>query len=477
MGINICTCLTDRCEFNQNLTQENALETQRSITKVLYYNTITSYNYSKSNRQKLLLNSINYTNSDTLTNLNQYQFNQTDNKTILSNLATRTKQMNSINALPYLDCNILTKYIENIEIINKIIAVFRGYILRKKFNSEILDNLISFEQKFIYKYKQKIINNNPNLEKAIDKFGDKILDFQNCWKKYYSKYPKVNSSNNLKDKIFGNKIMKYKTNIKSQKFKNEYYFKINKNNQVNIKQISDDDIIHYLINNIKSFYEGECNSEKYKIKNGFGVLLKSNGEKKVGSWHNNKFEGWNYYIDINGSLFIGLFKNGKLNGKGERYNLKNEKYFGDFVNDLPDGKGKEINDLYEYEGEFKNGKKEGKGKLTYLKSGDFYEGFFSNDQFNGNGHFFWKKSGYEYFGNYVNGIIDGKGIFKYGDKAIYKGEFKNNVKEGKGELLTKNNKIIGAFKNDLPHGIGYIEDYKGFKGYAEFNEGKIIGIK
>ena len=79
--------------------------------------------------------------------------------------------------------------------------------------------------------------------------------------------------------------------------------------------------------------------------------------------------------------------------------------------------------------------------------------------------------------NYVNGVIEGRGIFKYGNKAIYKGEFRNGVKEGNGELITKNNRIIGIFKNNLPHGKGYLEDNKGFKGYVEFNEGKIIEIK
>ena len=124
MGYNICTCLTDHCEYNQNLTQQNPLnplETQLSNTKILYLNTITSNNYSKSNRQKLL-NSFNYTNYDTITNLNQYQFNQTDNKTVLSGLAIRTRQEN-VNLLPYLDFNTLTKYMENMNLLIIILLV------------------------------------------------------------------------------------------------------------------------------------------------------------------------------------------------------------------------------------------------------------------------------------------------------------------------------------------------------------------
>ena len=282
MGSDICTCLTDKCDFkeyNENLTQQNVLETQLNSTKILYFNTISSNNNSKSNRQKLLLNSINYTNYDTITNLNQYQFNQTDNKTVLSGLAIRPRQEN-VNLLPYLDFNTLTKYMENMHLLNKISAVYRGYNLRKKYDNELLDKLISFEQKLIYKYNQKVIKNNPNLEKSINKFGDKILDYQNFWKKYYDKKPEINNTNNNYI-VSGSKIMKYNKNIKNNKYKNNHYFKVDENNKAHLKRISTNEKIDYLINNIKSFYDGETDIINNKIKNGFGVLLQSNGEKKL----------------------------------------------------------------------------------------------------------------------------------------------------------------------------------------------------
>ena len=476
MGHDICNCLNDRNESNANLTQQNLLETQinqTNNTKVLYLDSVTSNNnYSKSNRQKLLLNSINYTNYDTTIN----QFNPNENKTIPSHLTTLTKQENT-TMVNYLDYKTLTKYIENVYLINKIIATYRGYNLRKKYTNKLLDSLISFEQKLIFKYNRKIINDNPNLEKSINKFGEKILNYQDIWKKYYGTKPSISNSNDLNEKKFGRKIMKYNKKINNNKYKNGHYYKIDENNKSHLKQISTDDQIDYLIENIKYFYDGETDAIDYKIKNGFGVLLQSNGEKKVGTWNYNKFEGWNYYIDINGTLYIGFFVNNKLNGKGEKNNLDDETYEGDFIDNLEEGFGKEINNMFEYVGEFKKGKKEGKGKIIYKQNGDWYEGDFSNNNFNGNGHYFWKKTEYEYIGNYINGVMEGKGIFKYGDKAIYKGDFKNGKKEGKGEWTTKNNKIIGNFENDLPHGMGYLEDNKGFRGYVEFNEGKIINIK
>jgi hypothetical protein len=81
--------------------------------------------------------------------------------------------------------------------------------LRKKYTNKLLDSLISFEQKLIFKYNRKIINDNPNLEKSINKFGEKILNYQEIWKKYYETKPSINNSSDLNEKKFGRKIMKY----------------------------------------------------------------------------------------------------------------------------------------------------------------------------------------------------------------------------------------------------------------------------
>ena len=478
MGADICTCLTDENENNEDMIQKNnSSESQKnSSTKILYLNSLTSNNnnLSLSHRQKLYLNSINLTNDDTLT-MNQLKHNTINNTYV----PFKTREENLLTTVPYLDFNTQTRYIENYKIINKIIAIYRGNKFRKKFSDEIFDYLISFEQKLIFKYNQKIKKTNPNLEKCLNKYGDIILDYQNCWKKYYDKKPFVvhNNDDFPKEKKLGRKIMKYNKHLEKNKNKNREYYKIDETNKSELKPFSSEEEIDYLINNIKSFYEGETNIINNKIKSGFGILLKNTGEKKVGTWYNNIFEGWNYYIDINGNLYIGLFINGSLNGKGEKHGINNEKYFGDFINGFPEGKGKEINDLYEYEGELKKGKKNGKGKIIYKDTNDWYEGNFLNNNFNGEGHYHWEKNGYEYIGNYVNGIIEGKGVYKYGDKAVYKGEFKNGVKEGNGEWITKNNKIIGNFENDLPHGRGFLEDNKGFKGYVLFEHGNIINMK
>ena len=77
MGADICSCLTEEKENTEDLIQHNTSITQKnSSTKILYLNSLTSYNnnINLSNRQKLYLNSINLTNDDTLT-LNQFKPN------------------------------------------------------------------------------------------------------------------------------------------------------------------------------------------------------------------------------------------------------------------------------------------------------------------------------------------------------------------------------------------------------------------
>lgn len=448
MGTELCTCLNNDNEYNSSSLYSNETETQVCNTKILYVNSLVSV---KSNRQKKLDNSINYTNYATTINV------------------IPTKQEFSSN-FSYLDCDTLTKYLDNIKLINKIKAIFRGISYRKKYNNEILDKLISFEQNLLLKYKQKVIRNNPNLEKCINKYSDIIMNYPNIKQKYYSEKKSKKLTTSKESLNYGMKLMKYKKQKNNFKYINGTIYDIDENDRNHLTQMSPEKEIDYLINNAQYFYEGESIGKK---KNGFGILLKSDGEKMVGTWDKDDFSGWNYIIDKEGTLHIGMFNHGILNGKGEKYNLNGKIYMGDFVNNVPDGEGKEINDEYIYEGEFKCGRKEGKGKISY-KNNDWYEGEFENDKFNGNGHYYWGNNGYEYYGNYLNDEIEGNGVFKYGDKAIYKGEFHNGVKDGFGELITNNVKIKGNFKNDLPEGLGYIEDKKGFKGYVQFREGKII---
>ena len=186
-------------------------------------------------------------------------------------------------------------------------------------------------------------------------------------------------------------------------------------------------------NNIKIYNENESDMNKIQIykgdlnikgeRHGLGKLITQYYEL-IGTWKNDKLNGWGRQSRCNGEVLEGRFENGLLNGKGIYLDSNNYKYLGDFRDMKKWGKGKLITDKIIYEGDFCNDKFEGKGKIKFLKNGDEYEGSF------------------------VNGNIEGVGVFKYLNGDIYKGEFKNGKMHGNGIYKYRIGKIYrGLFEN------------------------------
>ena len=114
-----------------------------------------------------------------------------------------------------------------------------------------------------------------------------------------------------------------------------------------------------------------------------------------------------------------------------------------------------------YEGKLnKNGEREGKGKMKY-NNGYYYKGILINDIGNEKGILYKNEEDYKIIinnnnnnNNEINNLFNCKDDF-------YIGEFKNNMKEGKGIMNNKellNYKIIykGEFKEDKMEGIGIL---------------------
>ena len=149
-------------------------------------------------------------------------------------------------------------------------------------------------------------------------------------------------------------------------------------------------------------------------------LYKSNGkagERYIGSWKDNLFDGYGSYFYTNGEKYDGMWKAGKMNGTGIYT------YAGERTGDV-------------YHGEFKDGRKDGHGEFTYA-NGDHYIGAFKDDMKHGKGTYLYEESGNKYVGVYAfdqqNGIGEmfyGPGSGKHGDS--FRGEFKNGVREGNG---------------------------------------------
>lgn len=259
------------------------------------------------------------------------------------------------------------------------------------------------------------------------------------------------------------------------------------------------------------------------MKNNGNFILK-NGDEFEGELKNWKLNGTIKYKFKNGDKFKGKYTTGILEGDfifQEKFkNIKIEKsqkenkgkvmfkdkslYEGTLHPEklTPHGQGKitfssSNSSLTSFEGEFSFGTMK-KGKLIF-RNLDFYTGDFNEEGFfHGNGALNLAKEGVKIEGKFKEGYINKGNIsFKNGDEYtgdikqlkahgvgkyifcdgdIYKGNFYNGKKSGKGVIMKEEGAWIyeGDFENDVPNGKGVIEteDYilKGF-----FFDGELEG--
>ena len=202
-----------------------------------------------------------------------------------------------------------------------------------------------------------------------------------------------------------------------------------------------------------------------KKKNGYGVLLKTDGSKYIGNWKDDKLNGLSRVIDQNGNLYEGLFEDDSLiQGRFESLNGE-RKYVGQWKDGKMHGIGKEETNETLYEGEFVENKKHGKGKIILKEKEESYSGEFTNDEITGKGTYIWK-NGNTYTGDFIETQFHGKGKYSWEDGGEYFGDYVNGVKQGYGSYKMKDGSFyVGPFVNGKPHGLGNVR----FKGKL-FNE-------
>lgn len=71
----------------------------------------------------------------------------------------------------------------------------------------------------------------------------------------------------------------------------------------------------------------------------------------------------------------------------------------------------------------------GHGKLV-MNDGSFYEGEFDEGEISGSGVRKWTTTGNVYEGEFFRGELTGKGTMKYGNGAVYEGEWDANMRQG-----------------------------------------------
>jgi len=193
---------------------------------------------------------------------------------------------------------------------------------------------------------------------------------------------------------------------------------------------------------------------KLRYHNCFGSYTSPRGNKYVGEFQDNKYNGRGTLTLPSGQKYVGEFKDNNYNGQGTYTWPSGQKYVGAFKDDKYNGQVTLISeDGRLYVGEFKDDNREGQGTQTW-PSGQKYVGEFKDNNMTGHGTYTWP-SGQKYVGPFKDGKSEGWGTFTWPDGRKYVGEFKNDKSNGQGTLtLADGAKYIGEFKDDRYHGTG-----------------------
>jgi hypothetical protein len=241
----------------------------------------------------------------------------------------------------------------------------------------------------------------------------------------------------------------------------------------------------------KKMYDGEFKNGKY---NGEGTLyfhVNEPSKNYKGGFKNGHFNGKGI-LTLNQNVYEGEFKDGEIIKGSVTFNLLDESfkdkiqiiYRGEFKNRYPNGKGTLEKADEIYVGEFIDGLKHGKGTLTFkTERKDKYIGEFKNGQATGKGTYIYE-NGDKYVGEFKNMKKHGQGVYIFLDGRKMEGKFENDIKVGKFIYYSKDGKQVfpendsnkqiidqikevtqtvklgngltwkGNLKNGIPHGIG-----------------------
>ena len=327
--------------------------------------------------------------------------------------------------------------------ISKIQSVFRGYMKRKEFKSNL--------------FEKKNINHNQTIKEAFTQTSSNQnnLDIDN------NNNSNINNEINI-EKNKNNSVLQLLNNnitlIKSAKT----FFSINQNEPSNSNLLQKPNIIeneiigNFVLKNSKSLkYKGEKDKTTHQ-KNGFGIVEWDDKSKLKGNFTNNKINGISkFYNKEKEGTFIGYYNENYPKGYGY-YKTLNFKVEGFWEKNLLIGIGIiKYTDESIYEGEFVNNKKNGIGTFKW-KDGTIYKGEFKENKLTGNGIILYN-DGRIYEGEILNGHMNGYGMFKWKNGDIYIGNYIKDIKSGFGIFIWQKKPLIafaGFWEKGKQNGIG-----------------------
>jgi hypothetical protein len=208
-------------------------------------------------------------------------------------------------------------------------------------------------------------------------------------------------------------------------------------------------------------YEGEYRYGKF---DGHGTFFWSDDRKYIGKWKKGKKNGFGIYTSSDQQYnYEGEWQHDLKNGIGIVKD-HNEIYSGIFINDSLVKKeipivikdGEKIHTYpngYKYDGNFKDGFKHGKGILISADNNEKYTGEWVYGFRDGEGALALYKSHSSspyifYKGEWKNDDKNGKGTEEYANGSMHMGNFINGKIEGDGTFIFPNNKkCIGNWKD------------------------------
>ncbi len=155
-----------------------------------------------------------------------------------------------------------------------------------------------------------------------------------------------------------------------------------------------------------------------------GTLTSPDGDKYVGEFKDDEYDGQGTYTFPSGAKYVGEYKDGKKDGQGTFTWPDGAKYVGEYKNGSANGKGTHtLPNGNKHVGEYKDDKRNGQGTFT-MPDGTKYIGGWKDDQPNGQGT--WTKpDGSEYVGEFKNSLPNGQGTLTYSDGTVKEGIWEN----------------------------------------------------
>lgn len=277
--------------------------------------------------------------------------------------------------------------------------------------------------------------------------------------------------------LFRKKFLRLRPKLEEQDRKIQEYI-ITKFTAEKVKKAENQKTYKFDVEGWKTYYRNNEEIEKISqdglIETKFSIF--ENKEYYSGTFNKkNQKHGFGVCITRQSDKYQGYWLDNLYNGWGELIDKKGTIWYGQFVQGKFTGKGEKYTiDGNCYIGDFQNFEKNGEGE----EDTEFYnyKGEFKNDKKQGKGKIFMKLLKDIYEGDFLNDCITGNGEYRWANNNLYNGEFLNGKMHGKGINRWPDGTCYeGDYVNGIKEGHGRYTKPNGKVYVGGFKDGKPHG--